>query len=221
MWNQQKLFGAIYARPIWSRIGLASHLYANHRTKTLLNFRTGTELGTDRKTFELEKLFEIDPAGVQKFFSYYDRLPICIEEQDTYTLGGTMTAHTDQLKQFYCNFLIDIVAETFSQGRSFYPTEKTTRPMLLKKPFIVHGPKCFLIHLRQMGFRTFHEFWDEDYDGYGPEHKYHKILELIDTIADMSAERLTDMYAKMQPILDHNYNLLIEQSYRNAINYVE
>jgi hypothetical protein len=48
------------------------------------------------------------------------------------------------------------------------------------RPFIVMGSKNFLIYLRQMGFKTFYEFWNEDYDGYEGKEKYLQILKLID-----------------------------------------
>jgi hypothetical protein len=128
---------------------------------------------------------------------------------------------TDQVAEFYPDFLIELVAETFCTGRTFFPTEKTTKPMLLQKPFIIMGPKCFLIHLRQMGFRTFHDFWDEDYDGHEGLHRYVRILKLIEDLANKSVNELEDMYQAMQPILEHNYQLLLERSYTTQIEYVE
>lgn len=83
------------------------------------------------------------------------------------------------------------------------------------------GSKCFLIHLRQMGFRTFHDFWDEDYDGHYPHDRYAKILKLIDELSKKSIEELQDMYTNMKPILDHNYNLLIEKKFTKEITYVD
>ena len=220
IWNKKKVFGAIYARPVWSRMGLASHLYNKHLEKSMINFRTDVNASTQRKTFELTQLFEVDSTSTENFMTMQEKLPILIDDKDTYTLGGTAQSHTDQLKNFYANFLIDIVAETYTNGRSFYVTEKTTRPMLMKKPFIVHGSKCFLIHLRQMGFRTFNDFWNEDYDGYSPDIKYHKILQLIDHLATLDLTQLDAMYKNMQTVLDHNYNLLITQSYSPQVTYV-
>jgi hypothetical protein len=93
--------------------------------------------------------------------------------------------------------------------------------MLLKKPFIVMGPKCFLTHLRQMGFRTFYEYWDENYDGYEPVQKYKMILKLLDDLSKKPIFELEQMYRDMQPILDHNYNLLINGNYTTTITYVD
>ena len=93
--------------------------------------------------------------------------------------------------------------------------------MLMKKPFIHMGPKCFLIHLRQMGFKTFGDYWDEDYDGHGVAERYKRILQLIDSLASKSHAELQDMYDHMRPVLDHNYELLLSKKFTTQITYVE
>lgn len=221
VWNGNKIFGALYNRPTWSRVGLAAYLYTHHRDQTALNFRADPTDTDSRKFFELEKLFQVDPDSVKNFVQMSGQLPLQLEQHDGFTIGASTQQHTDQLAQFYPDFLIDIVSETFVRGRSFYPTEKTTRSMLLKKPFILMGPKCFLTHLHQMGFKTFYEFWDETYDGYGPEARYLKILKIIDSLASKSKEELFEMYNQMQSVLEHNYNLLVEKKYVKAVEYVD
>jgi hypothetical protein len=217
-WNQDTIFGALYNRASWHRIGLATHLY---KKRTTLNFRYDPHNEDQRSEFDLQQLFEIDPVSVERFMALYDKFPHQLEVVDGYTVGATTKTHTEQLADFYHDFLIDVVSESFVNGRTFYATEKTVRPMLMKKPFIVMGPKCFLIHLRQMGFKTFHDFWDEDYDGYSPEIRYHRILNLIDTLNEKSFDELQDMYQRMQPILDHNYNLLTTGAFSREIVYTE
>jgi hypothetical protein len=143
-----------------------------------------------------------------------------VESTDSYTIGNTTDAHTDQLARFYPEFLVDIVAETWIQGKCFFPTEKTVRPMLMKKPMVLMGSQDSLEYLRQMGFKTFNNFWDEDYDGFADQNRYHKILDLIDYIAELSIAELEHMYRRMQPILDHNYNLLMNQSYEKVITKI-
>jgi len=220
-WSGKYMFGAFYNRPTWSRIGLAAYLHTNHSDKTLLNFRYDPDNTDIRNTFELDQLFQIDPKSLEYFGHLIPALPLQVEPVDGYTIGVSTKEHTDQLSEFYTDFLIDIVSETFVRGRCFYPTEKTVRPMLMKKPFIHMGPKCFLIHLRQMGFRTFGDFWSEDYDGYGMDQRYKYILKLIDTLAAKSKQELQDMYARMQPILEHNYQLLLTKQFTREITYVE
>ena len=92
--------------------------------------------------------------------------------------------------------------------------------MWLKKPFIVFASKNYLCYLRQMGFRTFADFWSEDYDGYEGRERFIKILQLIDSISKKSKTELNAMYWDMQYTLDHNYNLLLTQNYQNNITYI-
>jgi hypothetical protein len=113
-----------------------------------------------------------------------------------------------------------VVGETFVQGTTFFPSEKTTRPMLLKKPFIAFASRDYLAYLRQMGFQTFHGFWDEDYDGFETRDRLLRMYQVIADIANRPVNELVDMYKQMQPILDHNYNLLMSQSYNTTITKI-
>ena len=83
------------------------------------------------------------------------------------------------------------------------------------------GPRDYFCYLRQMGFRTFYEFWDEDYDGFADGNRYTKILNLIHQLASLEIDQLQDMYEKMQGILDHNHNLLLNHAYKTQILHVE
>jgi len=219
-WNKNKIFGCLYNRPLWHRIGLAAEMQARHRDTSLINFRSDPNNADQQQLFEIRQLFEQAPQSLEKFCQAKDSWPVQVETTDSYTVGKTTNAHTDQLAGFYPEFLIDLVAETWTQGRCFFPTEKTVRPMLLKKPMIVMGSRDYLDYLHQMGFRTFNDFWDENYDGFADGNRYQKILELIDQIARYSTQELNNMYYRMQSILDHNYNLLVSQSYNTKITYI-
>jgi hypothetical protein len=74
------------------------------------------------------------------------------------------------LLQHYHNFAVEIVCETYTLGNTFFPTEKTIRPLMAAKPILVYGPRYYLARLRGLGFRTYNEIWDENYDLFqGPE----------------------------------------------------
>jgi hypothetical protein len=214
-WSKTKIFGCFYNRPLWYRIGLAANLQHDYSHCSVINIRSDPHLD-NRQLFEIQKLFENCVDSFQKFATVVTTWPQQLEITDTYGFYTT-NEHTDQLACFYSDFLIDVVAETWTQGDCFFPTEKTVRPMLLKKPMIVMGPKNYLEYLRQMGFRTFSDFWDEEYDGYEGRDRYLKILKLIDNLATKSKNELESMYWDMQHILDWNYNLLLTQEYNKKI----
>jgi hypothetical protein len=218
-WSNLKVFGCFYNRPLWHRIALAATLQHDYPDISLINVRCSPSDVNNLQLFEVQQLFEMHADSFVKFSKIFKSWPIQLEPVDTYGFCNT-TEHTDQLAQFYTDFLIDIVAETWVTGQTFYLTEKTVRPMLLKKPFIVFGSRDCLLYLRQMGFRTFADFWDEDYDAYEGKDRYLKILKLIDHLANKSLKELETMYWDMQYTLDHNYNLLIDKKYTTEITQV-
>jgi hypothetical protein len=220
-WDKQYIFGALYNRAIWHRIGLVGELQTECRENSLIHFRSNPHDEDSRALFEMQRLFEFSPSSVTKFLNVMPQLPMLLTDLEEFTLGLTTQRLANQFKQFYTEFLIDIVAETFTTGRTFFPTEKTTRPMLMKKPFIVMGSKHFLTYLRQMGFKTFHDFWDESYDVFDEKQRYEKILDLITTISHKSLDELGSMYDQMQKILDHNHDLIMDKQFNKKITYVE
>jgi len=71
-----------------------------------------------------------------------------------------------------------------------------------------------------MGFQTFQGFWDEDYDGFETRDRLLRMYQVIADIANRPVNELVDMYTQMQSILDHNYNLLMSQSYDTDITKI-
>jgi hypothetical protein len=88
------------------------------------------------------------------------------------------------LLKFYNQFQIEIVAETMCAGTTFFPTEKTFRPITGRRPILVFGPIHFLNNLRGLGFRTYSECWDESYDQYQGHERWQRIQQVINSIID-------------------------------------
>lgn len=92
-------------------------------------------------------------------------------------------------------------------------SEKTLYAIRHLKPFIIVGQPYSLELLKKTGFKTFNEFWDESYDNeLNHEKRFIKLLELIDSIDNLSVDDLKELYTKMKPVLDYNYNLLVKLS---------
>lgn len=210
-WNLAKQFLCFYHRPTAARLGLAAYLRNKHNKSTVLHFSA-----KDSVDFELDKLLQWDRSTAALAASMLPELPILLGSDARYTKFHGYV-YSDPLTNLYKDILVDVVVESHVAGNTFFPTEKTVRPMLLKKPFIMFGSCNYLEHMRQMGFRTFADFWDEDYDGYEGADRLHRIQQLIDSIASMSINQLESMYWDMQYTLDHNYNLLISQQYTTEI----
>jgi hypothetical protein len=109
--------------------------------------------------------------------------------------------------QTYQDFFVEIVCESFFTGRTFFPTEKIFRPILLKTPFIVQGPQNFLHNLRSLGFQTFGNWWDEGYAEDPDGQQSQEIKKLLDTLATKTPAELHTMYVGMSAVLEHNYKV--------------
>lgn len=119
----------------------------------------------------------------------------------------------DLLKDCYKHIFVDIVNESrFAQPTANY-SEKTLRPMFYKKPFILVAPPFTLQYVREQGYKTFSDFWDESYDSeVNHADRLFKIFAIIDNIYSKSIEELKEIYKNMTPILEHNRNILLEKN---------
>jgi len=211
-WNEQKLFGCFYGRPSAPRLGIATHLAQHHSSRSLIRTKFDFEREESRKLFDLQRLFAWQPEIINHLHLLNNQQYI---GDQYYDRGHYDQANT--LSHMYKHFLIDIVAEPVCEGQSFYPTEKVVRAMLCKRPFIVMASQNYLEYLRQMGFHTFFEFWNEEYDAYDAKNRYMKILDLIDHLAKKTHAEMVDLYYAMTFQLEHNYKLIVSQSYTTKI----
>ena len=214
-WTGLKKFLAFYHRPTANRLGLASYLFSHYGEQSLIHFNHATDLD-HLQLFEFEKLALFRSESLGEAAALMPSLPLHgytnpdIDEK----LVWINNYHRDNNLIMYRDIFVDIVSESHVAGTTFYCTEKTVRPMWCLRPFIAFASKNYLDHLHQMGFLTFNDFWSEDYDGYEGRDRFLKILQVIDTLANMSTADLQDMYTRMLPVLEHNRNLLTTQTYR-------
>ena len=63
--------------------------------------------------------------------------------------------------------------------------------------------------MREFGFQTFSEFWDESYDEeINPTIRLHKIIEVCKYIGTWDKEKILDFKKKVKPILENNYAMV-------------
>ena len=79
----------------------------------------------------------------------------------------------------------------------------------------------YLSYLHQMGFKTFCNFWSEDYDGFESKDRYLTILKLIDHLSALGKDKLEHYFSDMQDILNYNYNLIVTQTYTKKITLIQ
>lgn len=112
-------------------------------------------------------------------------------------------------REFYQNSLVSIVTETNFNLPHVTLTEKSFKPAKEKHPFIIVGSKGALKSMRQLGYQTFGEFWDESYDEINDHRvRMQAIVEICKRIGSWNDAQILEFKRKVKPILDHNYKLL-------------
>ena len=99
------------------------------------------------------------------------------------------------------NSYVSIVSEsTFSSAQI---SEKIAKPLRYLHPFIVIGGPHYLKKLKEFGFKTFSDWWDESYDDELDDVKrMDKVLKLIISLND--SNKLKQIYEESKHIVLHN-----------------
>ena len=104
--------------------------------------------------------------------------------------------------------------------KEIFITEKFTRPMLNLHPQIVYSGAGFLDYIKSIGFKTFNNYWSEDYDNESdPDKKVQLIVNIVKKLNNKPIEELHEMYWDMMPILKHNQSLLLTRKEIKQIDF--
>jgi hypothetical protein len=100
---------------------------------------------------------------------------------------------------------IEVVLETLFDDLRLHLTEKTLRPIALGQPFILAGTYGSLKYLRNYGFKTFSDCWDESYDMMTDSlERMNKITDIMSNIVSMPLDKRSEMLERAQIIADYN-----------------
>jgi hypothetical protein len=91
-------------------------------------------------------------------------------------------------------------------------TEKTYKFIATKLPFILSGFTGALEVLKRAGYKTFHPYINESYDSIeNDEERLMAICDEIERLCSKTDDEFLEWQTALQPIIDHNFNLLKEQ----------
>lgn len=116
--------------------------------------------------------------------------------------------------EIYNNTWYSITCETRISGDCFY-TEKTARPLLSQRLFVMFSSQYMLKNLKALGYETFDSVIDESYDAEADDVKrWSMAWEQIELLA---RENPKHVYAKISEITRHNHDLFTKTNYRTDL----
>ena len=119
-------------------------------------------------------------------------------------------------RQIYQSALVSIVSETVNLAApdTFYISEKISRPILMAQPFWVLGCKGFLSRMRDLGFRTYAQWWDESYDHEQDlDQRARAVIASFSDFAALSADRQMDIVSQARAVALHNRARMLDLSW--------
>tara|TARA_B110000858_G_scaffold195815_2_gene253110 strand:+ start:86 stop:697 length:612 start_codon:yes stop_codon:yes gene_type:complete len=144
--------------------------------------------------------YEYDWIGIK------EELPALVYGKDNQSKGD---AH--YINRFNFDVCLDSWVTVVSEA-SFFDTdgtqfisEKTFKAIASRSPFIIFGNKGSLKRLKEWGYKTFDDFWDESYDELSSWERFDKILECLH---DIKNKNMMQTFTQMEEILEWNFHTL-------------
>lgn len=124
---------------------------------------------------------------------------------DTEFPTGTLSARLNI--SLHQSALWNVVSETVFYHNKLHLTEKTFKPIVARRPFILVAAPGNLAYLKSYGFKTFDQWIDESYDDINdPDQRIQAVTQELKKLCALSDSELQTMHQEMQEILDYNFN---------------
>ena len=187
------------------RLGFADRLIWNDIVKDCL-MRVSPVDSTIDKHYDLHNFTHPEWRPLNVIEQYF---PLC-EAESHYS------ADFDQ--KDYESTEIEIVLETLFDDTRLHLTEKTLRPIAMGQPFMLAGTYGSLKYLRDYGFKTFSDCWDESYDMMSDsQERMNKIIDVMKHITSMLPTQREEMLTKARAIADYNRQHFFSEEFFDQI----
>lgn len=198
-WNPTKIFSS-YNR-IFSnrehRLILSGFLFKNFATQSILSCH-GNENFNFGSNFNKQHIELMSQVNQKNIFL------------NTKNVENKNLSYQIDVEDFINSFCHIVTERIFYENR-IHLTEKVFRPIVCCRPFILMSSPRSLEYLKGYGFKTFDNFWNEDYDLIEDHaQRIDKILEVINYLGSLSQTQIVNMLMEMKSVLlynrDHFYN---------------
>jgi hypothetical protein len=122
---------------------------------------------------------------------------------------------TDNITPISRGFLY-IGIETEVELQKVHSSRISLRGIVEARPFVLLSSVGALSFLRDRGFKTFNDVWDESYDEIVDlEERVDRIIDIVKEISNLSKTQLIELYCKLRPIIEYNQNFYFNEFSRS------
>ena len=231
--NFKHTFGHFVVRSTWDRLMIGSHLNTNHLDKTFQTYCKSLDDPAHMLHMDLDMMLhmascsnKVNTKMLNEIMQFIGKMPIektknkPISERKPDEVFGWVEGPVDsEILDWYNEIFIDVVCEKMITGQTFFPTEKTARPLATKTPFLIMAAPNYITNLRKLGFRSFGQFWNEEYDYQQGVQRVESIKCIIDNLGQLDSKQLQIIHEQMTPILEHNYKTYTELTPKKILSF--
>jgi hypothetical protein len=195
-YNKQLSFDVLLGRPRLHRDYVYKSIQEHNMfDNCILNYQT-SESGQSYKNFWDN--FTLEPNTVATSFGKAGTEQPCIYEGVNTYLSRVIPI------SIYNKTAYSIIAETnYNNSYSFF-TEKTAKPLISRRVFIMFSGYQMLQNLKNLGFKTFDSVIDESYDLIeDDQYRWHTTFQQVKNLSQANQEFV---YSTVSEVLEHNYN---------------
>ena len=129
-------------------------------------------------------------------------LPILFPGEETQHMASCWLTNFDEA----ADSLVYVPTETVYYGRRLHLTEKTFKAIALEMPFVLVASAGSLEYLREYGFQTFSDVFDESYDlEINDIQRIEKVTKLLKELDQLSVKERQQIHRACLPAVEHNY----------------
>lgn len=202
-WNQKHMYGCFIGRKTVARCVILYEMQKQNSIVSVMDTWSPlpwqeSSVGRDLEDIALWQGVADVPA-VKQWWSNNS-----VGSLDGHTVGDQYRPEHNtnlDLLRFYEDFLIEIAIETYTVGNTFFVTEKTVRPLVAGKPFLLFGPRHFLRRLHSLGIQTYNSLWSEHYDEYEGAERWQHMQTSLKEITKLDPKKILE---HSQQLAEHN-----------------
>ena len=118
---------------------------------------------------------------------------------------------------------VSVISEASAQETQCFCSEKIFKPVIQEHPFMVWGDRHTLAKMKEMGYQTFDNWWDESWDNCEMRPRLNGITQVIKGLCEKTPHERLAMYTDMKGVLKHNFEVMTNKSQtdvRDEIKYI-
>ncbi|MBC8296936.1 MAG: hypothetical protein H8E55_14225 [Pelagibacterales bacterium] len=167
---------------------------------------------------------ETDVDILEKYIrQIYSKIPIMLDmtNEEINHSGNDWSLPYEYVQDAYFSVVTESYNSSQDDTRSLHITEKSYKSFVNLQPFIILGDKHNLKYLRNQGYQTFPEFFDESYDEIddGLERLFF-CIEQIDILCQKPLEEVRELYQSVWKKLENNRHKFLNYNFNKKIEKI-